>query len=265
MLGNNFNNQSIKVKVLGINTANDGEISGGLAALNCMLEKNLLGVNYLAIDRHDICNLATCKTTHKFRLLEMADEQNLIRNLCGTYLIFIVADKVWENIKTVAIAAHCAKKFGAPVILIAGGNFQDAEDEIIFDAVIKLPSEGFATAATEMVENFIEVVTLSGYPKLDFKTLADFMKDSAAIISYGEAANSVVLAAKRAFEHVENFELTKKILFNVTASKGNFSLEEAKKLSNLLKNYAPEAEVLFGFSVDDWLVKKIKFLLLTAR
>lgn len=269
MLGNNFDNSFIKIKVLGINTTSDGEISGGLATLNCMLEKNLPGISYLAIDRHDIYNLVACKAAHKFRLLDMADERDLTRYLRGTDLIFIVADEVWENIKLVAVAAHCAKKSGAKVILVAGGNFQDAEDEIIFDAVMNLPSENFASDAAKIVENLIEAVTLPGYPKLDFTTLAEFVKNSAAIISYNESVNSVVRAAKLAFEHAEtvneNFKATKKILFNVTAPKGKFSLEEAKKVSRLLKNHAPDAEILFGFSIDDWLVKKVKFLLLAAQ
>lgn len=265
MLGSNFDNRFIKIKVLGVNTASDGEISGGLAALNCMLGKNLSGVSYMAVDRHDIYNLVACKAAHKFRLLDMADERNLIRNLRGSDLIFVVADEVWENIKAVAIAAHCAKKASAPMIFIAGGNFQDAEDEVIFDAVVKLPSENFALDAANIVENFIEAVTLPGYPKLDFKTLADFVKDSSAIIGYGEARNSVVQAAKCAIDHVEDFKTAKRILFNVTTSKGRFSLDAAQKLYKLFNSQAPDAEILFGFSVDDLLVKKIKFLLIAAQ
>ena len=61
MLGNSFDNKFIKIKVLGVNTASDGELSGGLTALNFMLEKSLSGVNYLAIDRHDKNNLVACK------------------------------------------------------------------------------------------------------------------------------------------------------------------------------------------------------------
>lgn len=269
MLGDNFDNKFIKIKVLGVNTATDGELSGGLEALNCILEKNLPGVNYLAIDRHDTYNLVACKAAHKFRLRDMADERALIRNLRGTNLIFMVADKVWENIKAVAIAAHCAKRSGATMILIAGGNFQDAEDEIIFDAVMKLPSENFAADAANMVEHFIKTMTLLGYPKVDFKTLAEFVKDSAAIVGYGEARNSVVIAANRTLKRListeDNFKATKRILFNVMAPKGKFSLAGAEKLSSVLKYYAPDAEILFGFSVDDRLVRKVKFLILAAQ
>ena len=94
MLGNSFDNKFIKIKVLGVNTASDAKLSGGLAAINCMLEKNLPGVKYLAIDRHDTYNLAACKAAHKFRLLDMADERNLIRNLRGSDLIFLIVDEV---------------------------------------------------------------------------------------------------------------------------------------------------------------------------
>lgn len=264
MLGSSFENRFIKIKVLGINTASDGELSGGLAAINCMLEKNLSGVSYLAVDRQDIYNLVACKAAHKFRLLDMADERILVRSLRGTDIVFAVVDEVWENIKVVSIATHCAKKAGTPIILIAGGDFQDAEDEIIFDAVIKLPSEDFGSNAANIVENFIEVMNLPGYPKLDFKTLVEFVKNSSAIISYTEARNSVVLAAKRALEQI-NFKETKKILFNVTAPKEKFSLADAQKLFHLLRNRAPDVEFLFGFSVDDWLTKKIKFLLIATQ
>jgi len=269
VLGNNANNQFMNIKIIGVNTADDGELSGGLAAINYMLKKNLPGLNYLAIDRQDRYNLVACNAAHKFRLLGMADERALIRSLRGTDLIFVIADEVWENIKTVATTAHCAKKAGVATILIAGGNFQDAEDEIIFDAVVKLPSENFDSEAAKIVENFIESMTLTGYPKLDLKTLADFVKDSAANVGYGEAKYSVVRAAKRAIEHVEssteNFQATKKILFNVTAPKEKFPLVSAQKISNLLKDHAPDAEFLFGYSVDDWLVRKVKFLLLAAQ
>lgn len=269
MLGNNINNQFIKIKVLGVNTASDGELSGGLSALNYMLEKNLPGLQYLAIDRQDRYNLVACNAAHKVRLLGMADERALIRNLRGTDLVFVVADEVWENIRTIAVTTHCAKKAGVTTILIAGGNFQDAEDEIIFDAVVKLPSEDFDSEASKIVENFIEAVTLTGYPKLDLKTFVDFIKDSAANIGYGEAKYSVVRAAKRALEHaessIENFQATKKILFNVTAPKEKFSLASAQRIFNLLKSHAPAAEFLFGYSIDDWLVRKVKFLLLAAQ
>ena len=269
MLGNSFDNKFMKIKVLGVNTATDGELSGGLEALNCMLEKSLPGVNYIAIDRHDTNNLADCKAAHKFRLLDMADERALIRNLRGTDLIFVVVDEVWENIKAVAITAHCAKKAGVATILIAGGNFQDAEDEIIFDAVVKLPSENFDSESANIVETFIAAMTLSGYPKFDFRTVAEFVKDSSAIVGYGEAKNSVVFAANRALKHLEStedtFKTSKRILFSVTTPKEKFSLDKAEKLPKLIKRYAPNAEISFGFSVDDWLVKKVKFLIIAAK
>ena len=269
MLGNSFDNKFIKINVLGVNTASDGELSGGLTALNFMLEKSLPGVNYLAIDRHDKNNLVACRAAHKFRLLDMADERTLIRNLRGTDLIFVVADEVWENIKAVAIAAHCAKKSGATMILIAGGNFQDAEDEIIFDAVMKLPSENFAAEAANIVESFLAAMTLPGYPKLDFRTFAEFIKDSASIVGYGEAKNSVAFAANRALKNLtsteDTFKASTRILFNVTAPKEKFSLDRAEKLPKLVKRYAPAAEVSFGFSVNDLLVRKVKFLILAAQ
>ena len=105
-------------------------------------------MNYYAVDRNDTKNLAECKVVpdHKIRLLDAKDENHLVNELRGANLIFVVADEVWENLKTVAIAAHCAKKVGVPVIFIAGGNFEDAEGEIIFDALIKLPGVGRKTA-----------------------------------------------------------------------------------------------------------------------
>ena len=269
MFENNIDNLFVKVKVVGVNTKEN--FSGGLAAVNQMLEENLPGVNYFAVDRQDIKNLDGCKAIHKFRLLDKADEENLTENLRGADLIFIIADEVWENIKAVALTAHCAKKIGVPVIFIAGGNFEDAEDEIIFDALIKLPSKNFELDACKVIQNFVEAVTFDGQPKIDVKAISDAVKDSAAIVGYGEreGKNAVVKAAKAALEHAElseeNFKASKKILFNVTTAKGNFSLEEAQKLSNLFKRHAPAAEIFFGFSTDDWLVQKVKFLLLAAR
>ena len=270
MIGNNFNNRFVKIKVIGVNTSDGAKISGGLSALNCMLEKNFQGVNYLAIDRHSTDNLSTCLAVHKFRLLNTDDENFLTDNLRGADLIFVVADSVWENIKVVALAAHCAKKIGVPVIVIAGGNFDDAEDEIIFDALVKLPSKNFEFDACKVLQSFVEAATLPGQPKLDVKNFSDLVKESAAIIGYGErdGKNAVVKAAKAAIEHAEtseeNFKASKKILFNVTASKGNLSLEEVQKLSGLLKRHAPRAEISFGFSTDDWLVDKVKFLLVAT-
>ena len=262
-----FENNFVKVKVAAVKTR---ENSCSLWAVNYMLEKNLQNVNYLAVDRQDVKNLDGCRTKHKFRLLNLDDEKILTENLRGADLIFIIADEVWENIKVVALTAHCAKKIGVPVIFIAGGNFEDAEDEIIFDALIKLPNKNFEYDSGKVVENFIEAMTLPGQPKLGVKDIAELVNDSAAIASYSErdGKNSVVKAAKAAIEHVENsddnFKAVTKILFNVTASKGNLSLEEAQKLSRLLKRHAPKAEIVFGFSIDDWLVDKVKFLLLAA-
>ena len=114
-------------------------------------------------------------------------------------------------------------------------------------------------------------MTLDGQPKIDVKRIAEFVKDSAVIVGYSEreGKNAVVKAAKAALEHAENsaenFKSTKKILFNVTTAKGNFSLEEAQKLSNLFKRHAPQAEISFGFSIDDWLVQKVKFLLAATQ
>ena len=270
MFDNRFDNQFVKIKVVGVNTAGNEKISGGLSALNCMLEQNLPGVNYLAVDRQDVKNLDGCKAIHKFRLLNFDDEQILTENLRGADMIFVVADEVWENVKAVALAAHCAKKVGVPVIFIAGGNFEDAEDEIIFDALIKLPSKNFEFDSGKVVKNFIEAVTLPGQPKIDVKAIAELVKDSGAIVGYGErdGKNAVVKAAKAALEHAENsaddFKAANKIFFNITAAKGNLSLEEAQKLSRLFKRHAPQAEISFGFSIDDWLVDKVKFLLVAT-
>ena len=170
-----LDNKTVKVKVVGVNTT--GKNSGGLTALNYMLEQNLAGVNYLAVDRRDVENLDACKAIHKFRLLTSDDEKILTANLRGADLIFVVADEVWENIKAVALTAHCAKKVGVPVIFIAGGNFEDAEDEIIFDALIKLPSKNFEYDSCKVVKNFIDMVTLPGQPKIDIEAIADLVKD----------------------------------------------------------------------------------------
>lgn len=267
----NRSNTFIKIKVVGINTG-DKNFSGGLAALNCLLEKNLPGVNCLAVDRHDTANLVGCNAAHKFRLLNSDDEIFFTNNLRGADMIFIAADNVWENIKLVALTAHCAKKIGVPVIFIAGGNFDDAEDEIIFGALMKLPSKNFEFDAAKVIENFIETVTLDGQPqpKLDVKNFSDLLKDSTAIVGYGErdGKNAAVKAAKTAIEHAEtsaeNFKDAKKILFNVTAATGNLSLEEAQKLTSLLKRHAPHAEISFGFTINDWLVDKVKFLLVVT-
>lgn len=270
MFENNFDNRFVKIKVIGVNTASEGNLSGGLTALNFMLKQNLSGVNFLAVDRQDTKNLDACNAVHKFRLLNTDDERNLTDKLSGADLIFVIADSVWENIKVVALAAHCAKKIGAPVIFIAGGDFEDAEDEIIFDALMKLPSKNFEFDACKVVKNFVEIVTLDGQPKLDLKAFAEVVKNSAAIIGYGErdGKNAVVKAAKAALEHAENsdenFKSAAKILFNVTASKGNLSLEEAQKISRLLERHAPEAEISFGFSADDWLVDKVKVLIVAS-
>lgn len=267
---NNFDNRFVKVKVVGVNTTSEEKISGGLSALNYMLEKNFPNVNYLAVDRQDIKNLDGCKTAHKLRLLDMADERTLVRALRGADLIFIVADSVWENVKAVAIVAHCAKKIGAPVIFIAGGDFEDAEDEIIFDALVKLPSKNFEFDACKVVKNFIEAVTLPGQPKIDVKSIAEVVKNSAAIVGYGEreGRNAVVKATKAALEHADsstdNFKKSEKVLFNVTAAKGNLSLEEIEKLSRLFNRRVPDAEVSFGFSIDDWLVDGVKVLIFAA-
>ena len=270
MFENNFDNKFVKIKVVGVNTASAEKISGGLTALNFMLEQNLQGVNYLAVDRQDTNNLDGCKAAHKFRLLNTDDERALTDKLREADLLFVVADSVWENIKVVALVAHCAKKIGAPVIFIAGGDFEDAEDEIIFDALIKLPSKNFDADACKVVKNFVEAMTLPGQPKIDVKDITEVVKDSAAIIGYGErdGKNAVVKAAKAALEHAENsdenFKTAAKILFNVTATKGNLSLEEAEKLSRLFKRHAPKAEISFGFSVDDWIVDKVKILLIAS-
>ena len=154
-----FENNSIMVKVAAVKTR---ENSSSLSAVNHMLEKNLANVNYLAVDRQDVKNLEACKTKNKFRLLNRADEQNLVQALRGADLIFIIADEVWENIKAVALVAHCAKKVGVPVIFIAGGNFEDAEDEIIFDELIKLPNKNFEYDSGKIVEEFIEAAKCAG-------------------------------------------------------------------------------------------------------
>ena len=267
----NHSNRFVKVKVVGINTAVNKNFSGGLFALNCLLEKNLQSVNCLAVDRHDIANLSDCKA-RKFRLLNTDDEKTLTDNLRGAEIIFIVAEEVWENIKLVALTAHCAKKIGVPVIFIACGNFEYAEDEIIFDALIKLPRKNFEFDTTKIIQNIIETITPDGQPqpKLDVEIFAELFKESQAVIGYGErdGKNAVVKAAKAALEHAEttadNFKTAEKILFNVTAAKSNLSLEEAQKISGLIKRHAPRAEILFGFTNDDWLGDKVKFLLVAT-
>ena len=129
MFENSFDSRF--VKIIGVNTADNGKTSGGIAAVNYMLEKNLPDVNYIAVDRWDVKNLDSCKAIHKFRLLNLEDEKILTANLRGADLIFI-----------------------------AGGNFEDAEDEIIFDTLIKLPSKNFEFDSGKVVQNFIEAMKI---------------------------------------------------------------------------------------------------------
>ncbi|MCR5833617.1 MAG: hypothetical protein K6G55_03100 [Selenomonadaceae bacterium] len=192
-------NQFANIKFVGVNTTRVEKFFGGLSAFNYVANEKIPCVECLAVDGRDIDNLVDCRADKKFRLLNVVDEKIFIDGMRGAEIIFVFAENVWENIRTVALAAHCAKKIGVPVIFIAGGNFEDAEDEIIFDALVKLPNEDFAENTCKIIRVFVDVLTHDNQMTPDFETFKAAIKNSAAVIDYVEGTKKFSAESVKSF------------------------------------------------------------------
>ncbi len=67
---------------------------------------------------------------------------------------------------------------------------------------------------------------------------------------------------KNVIHATEDFGESKKILFNVTTSAGNFSCEDADEIVNFLQRLAPNAEISFGCSIDNFIGDEAKIVLM---
>lgn len=219
-----YSNLPVKIKVVGIDAV-------GISAVNYMLEKNMTGINFFAF-ADDVSKAKTFKD-HKFL---KSDTEKFLSEMSDANLIFVVGK---ENFDT-----NILKNSGALAVKIPSD---------------KSNSEEFAY---NLVKNFVEIFTLPGYPKIDFPKIYEVMEnDGKSIIGFSESFEPVE-GIKDIMNTTKNVIDAKKILFNVTTSAGNFSCGDADEIINFLSRLAPNAEISFGCSIDNFIDNEAKIILI---
>lgn len=200
--------------------------AAGISAVNYMLEKNMAGINFFAFAE----DISQAKTLKEHKILK-SDTEKFLKEIGKADLIFIVGEKDFD--------VDILKDSGA--------------------LIIKIPhKDNFEEFSYKLVKNFVEIFTLPGYPKIDFPRIFEVAGN---FIDFAE--NSTPIDAMQNVIHAtENFGESKKILFNVTTSAGNFSCEDADEIVNFLQRLAPNAEISFGCSIDNFIGDEAKIVLM---
>lgn len=117
-----------------------------------------------------------------------------------------------------------------------------------------------------------EIITVHGHINLDFADVRTILKNGGVAImstGYGEGENRVEDAILNALNspllnNNDVFE-AKKILFNIySGSDSPLIIEEMTAVSNFMKRFGPEIEVIWGTAIDPNLTNQIKITLLAA-
>ncbi len=200
--------------------------AAGISAVNYLLEKNMAGINFFAFAE----DISQAKTLKEHKILK-SDTEKFLKEIGKADLIFIVGEKDFD--------VDILKDSGA--------------------LIIKIPhKDNFEEFSYKFVKNFVEIFTLPGYPKIDFPRIFEVAGN---FIDFAE--NSTPIDAMQNVIHAtENFGESKKILFNVTTSAGNFSCEDADEIVNFLQRLAPNAEISFGCSIDNFIGDEAKIVLM---
>lgn len=200
--------------------------AAGISAVNYMLEKNMAGINFFAFAE----DISQAKTLKEHKILK-SDTEKFLKEIGKADLIFIVGEK----------------DFYVDILKDSGA------------LIIKIPhKDNFEEFSYKLVKNFVEIFTLPGYPKIDFPKIYEVAGN---FIDFAE--NSTPIDAMQNVIHAtENFGESKKILFNVTTSAGNFSCEDADEIVNFLQRLAPNAEISFGCSIDNFIGDEAKIVLM---
>lgn len=117
-----------------------------------------------------------------------------------------------------------------------------------------------------------EIITVHGHINLDFADVRTILKDGGvAIMSSGLAEgenrveDAILTALHSPLLNNNNVFEAKKILFNIYSGAGApLIVEEMEAVSNFMKRFGPEIEVIWGTATDPNLDKEIKITLLAA-
>lgn len=117
-----------------------------------------------------------------------------------------------------------------------------------------------------------EIITVHGHINLDFADVKTILKDGGVAImssGYGEGDNRIEEAFTNALHspllnNNDVFE-AKKILFNIYSDTLHpLIVEEMEAVSNFMKRFGPEVEVIWGTATEEELGEKVKITLLAA-
>ena len=117
-----------------------------------------------------------------------------------------------------------------------------------------------------------EIITVHGHINLDFADVRTILKDGGVAImssGFGEGANRVQDAFTNALHspllNNNNVFEARKILFNIYSDSANpLIVEEMEAVSDFMKRFSPEVEVIWGTATEDGLDERVKITLLAA-
>lgn len=125
---------------------------------------------------------------------------------------------------------------------------------------------------TIAAKGIAEIITVHGHINLDFADVKTILKDGGVAImssGYGEGENRVEDAIVNALHSplLNNNDVfdAKKILFNIYSSdEAPLIVEEMEAVSNFMKRFGPEIEVIWGTATDKKLGDRVKITLLAT-
>lgn len=125
---------------------------------------------------------------------------------------------------------------------------------------------------TIAAKGIAEIITVHGHINLDFADVKTILKDGGVAImssGYGEGENRVEDAIVNALHSplLNNNDVfdAKKILFNIYSSdQAPLIVEEMEAVSNFMKRFGPEIEVIWGTATDKKLGDRVKITLLAT-
>lgn len=178
--------------------------------------------------------------------------------------VFEGAKKIYQALKGVEQMARSVDA----LLVINNERLIDIYSDLTIPNAFAKADDTLAIAA----KGIAEIITVHGHINLDFADVRTILKDGGvAIMSSGlsDGENRVEDAILKALHspllNNNNVFEAKKILFNIySGAEAPLIVEEMEAVSNFMKRFGPEIEVIWGTATDPNLDKEIKITLLAA-
>lgn len=284
---------SLQIKVIGIG-------GGGISAVNRMIENNLEGVEFIAVDI-DSGDLSNSQAPRRIHITENPKENSkeILNVIEDTDMIFVVAGMGGRAGTSIApIIAKYSKELGALTVAVVACPFENENrNKNAYNGIEKLRSyadsviiisgdkilqaggniskeQAFSIADEYLkmaVQGISQLITMPGVVNMDVEDLLNIIGNSGkASVGVGQASGekAAMKAAQAALDSplLENMQNALSVVINIMGAGESLKMLEVNEAASLIQDAASvESEIMWGMSIDESLGDTVRVMIIATR